>query len=216
VQRLLTANTCSARNVAKEVRPCLRVQRRPSCRSARGCSHERPPGGLRVNGAYGGNCSDAARAAVLSGVGVQWELRGAAVRRDQSHALGFFPIPVRTRAFCRYGGLGSSNRPFPRRRPRSNGSAREPPRPDPARGGETPIQPHRVYPPEGRSSSLESVEARRADVSERGGQGLPGFGGRATPLEPTRPNRHGMRSLPRPNLSSRPKRMLPVLVRKAA
>jgi len=53
-----------------------------------------------------------------SGVGAQWELPGAAARRN----LG------RRRAFCPDGDLGSSNRPFPRRRPRSNGSAREPSR----------------------------------------------------------------------------------------
>jgi hypothetical protein len=53
-----------------------------------------------------GGCS------VPEAVGAQWELPGAVARRDQSHVFGFFPIPVRTRAFCRYGGLGSSNRPF--------------------------------------------------------------------------------------------------------
>jgi hypothetical protein len=79
-------------------------------------------------------------------VGAQWELPGAAARGN----LG------RRRAFCPDGGLGSSNRPFPRRRP-------------------------------------------RADVSERGGPGLPGPGGRTAPGEPPRPNRRWVRSLPRPN-----------------
>ena len=85
---------------------------------------------------------------------MQWELPAAVARRHQRHVFGFFPIPVRTRAFCRYGGLGSSNRPFPRRRPRSNGSAREPPGPHLAGGGETPLQPHGLHPPEGLSGGL--------------------------------------------------------------
>ena len=37
------------------------------------------------------------------GVGVQWELPGAVARRHQRHVFGFFPIPVRTRAFCSKG-----------------------------------------------------------------------------------------------------------------
>src|ERR1035437_9387013 len=52
------------------------------------------------------------------------------------------------------------------------------------------------------SIRFESCPAPRADVSERSGPGLPGFGGRATPLEPTRPNHHRIRSLPPPNLIS--------------
>jgi len=70
-------------------------------------------------------------------------IAGAAARRN----LG------RRRAFWLDGGLGSSNRPFPRRRP-------------------------------------------RADVSERGGPGLPSPQNWATPGEPARPNRRGVRSLP--------------------
>jgi hypothetical protein len=50
---------------------------------------------------------------VIATVGVQWELPGAAARRDQDHDLGFFSLPPRGRAFCPDGDLGSSNRPFP-------------------------------------------------------------------------------------------------------
>src|ERR1035437_726584 len=91
--------------------------------------------------------ADGGHPEVTVGVGAQWELPGAVARRHQRHVFGFFPIPVRTRAFCRYGGLGSSNRPFPRRRPRSNGSAREPSGRDVAGGGETAFEPHRVCAP---------------------------------------------------------------------
>src|ERR1019366_6180026 len=48
---------------------------------------------------------------------VQWEFPGAMARRKQGHALGFLSIPLRRRAFCPDGDLGSSNRPFPRRLP---------------------------------------------------------------------------------------------------
>jgi hypothetical protein len=50
--------------------------------------------------------------------------------------------------------LGSSLRPFPRRRPRSNGSAREPTGPHLAGRREAALEPHGIRPPERRSSSL--------------------------------------------------------------
>src|ERR1035438_3121529 len=65
-----------------------------------------------------------------------------------------FSIPARRRAFCPDGNLGSSFRPFPRRRPRSNGSAREPSGPHLAGGRETALQPHRLHPPRPVPSSL--------------------------------------------------------------
>src|SRR5665647_2138191 len=46
---------------------------------------------------------------------------------------------------------------------------------------------------------FESCLAPRADVSGRGGPGLPGPGGRTAPGEPPRPNRLGLMHLPRPN-----------------
>src|ERR1017187_10198913 len=65
-----------------------------------------------------------------------------------------FAIRSHKREFCPDGDLGSSNRPFPRRRPRSNGSAREPSGPHVAGCGETPVQPHRLHPPAWCSSRL--------------------------------------------------------------
>jgi hypothetical protein len=73
-------------------------------------------------------------------VGRQWELRCAVARRDRVTPSVCFSIPARRPSFCPDRGLGSSNRPFPRRRPRSNGSAREPPGPDVALGGETAVE----------------------------------------------------------------------------
>src|ERR1022692_325422 len=87
-------------------------------------------------------------------VGVQWKLRGAVAHRDHGHPPVPSSNPPRRRAFCPDSGLGSSNRPFSRRRPRSNGSAREPPGPHLAGGGETPLQPHGLHPPEGLSGGL--------------------------------------------------------------
>jgi hypothetical protein len=87
---------------------------------------------------------------------VQWELPGAAARRDQGHPPVPSSNPPRRRAFCPDGDLGSSNRPF-------------------------------------------SMKAARADVSERGGPGLPGAEDREATGESSRANRLGVRSLPRPN-----------------
>src|SRR5450830_753739 len=69
-----------------------------------------------------------------------------------------FSIPARRQAFWPDGDLGSSNRPFPRRRPRSNGSARESSGSHVAGGGETPVQPYRLHPPEGRSGGLRGAQ----------------------------------------------------------
>src|ERR1035437_2822069 len=69
--------------------------------------------------------------------------------------------------------------------PRSNGSAREPSRPDPARGGETPVQPHRVHPPEGRSSSLGAGRRLRARWSGTTGRWRSGDGGRTGSCYPS-------------------------------
>jgi hypothetical protein len=87
-------------------------------------------------------------------VGVQWELPGAVARRDQGRTSGFLSQsgPV-DRRFD--GDLGSSFRPFPRRRPRSNGSARESSGSDVAGGREAALQPHRLHPPRRHPSSLE-------------------------------------------------------------
>jgi hypothetical protein len=90
---------------------------------------------------------------VTLGVGVQWELPAAVARRHQRHVFGFFQIPARRWAFCRDGGLGSSNRPFPRRRPQSNGSARKSSGSNPAGRREAAIKPHGLHAPERRSGS---------------------------------------------------------------
>src|SRR5674476_438807 len=106
-----------------------------------------------------------------------------------------FSIPARRREFCSAGDLGSSNRPFPRRRPRSNGSAREPSGPDPAFGGETALEPNSLPTPERRSGSLKVSPRSRVDGSERSGPGLPRARDRTTPSEPSCPNHGGVRAL---------------------
>src|ERR1035437_2657878 len=110
-----------------------------------------------------------------------------------------FSIRARRRAVWPDGDLGSSNRPFPRRRPRSNGSAREPSGPHVAGGGEAAFEPHRLHPSEGRSGGLEPQLPRGVDGSKRGGPRLPSAGDRTTPREPSRLNRRRVRSLPLPN-----------------
>ena len=52
-------------------------------------------------------------------VGRQWELRCAVARRDRVTPSVCFSISARRREFWPDGDLGSSNRPFPRRRPQS-------------------------------------------------------------------------------------------------
>jgi hypothetical protein len=76
-----------------------------------------------------------------------------------------FSIRLRKRAFCPDGDLGSSNRPFSMKAPRSNGSAREPPGPNPALGGETAVEQNRLRSPTLRSSSLEPGGWLRAQLS---------------------------------------------------
>jgi hypothetical protein len=97
---------------------------------------------------------------------VQWELPGAVARTDRSHAARFpSRAGAETGILSGDRGLGSSNRPFPRRRPRSNGSAREPSRPHLTGSRETAVEPYRLYPPRRVSTSV----GPRVDGSERGG-----------------------------------------------
>src|SRR5664280_644691 len=64
----------------------------------------------------------------------------------------------------------SSNRPFPRRRPRSNGSAREPSGPHVAGGGETAFEPHGLCSPKGVPSDLEPWARGSERVQRREGR----------------------------------------------
>ena len=91
--------------------------------------------------------------------------------------------------------LGSSNRPFPRRRPRSNGSARESPGPDLAGRREAALEPHRLHPPARRSGSLAATQTPRGWLRARV-PGLPDSGDRTAPREPSRLNRHRIGTSP--------------------
>ncbi len=128
-------------------------------------------------------------------VGAQWELPAAVARRHQRHVFGFFPIPVRTRAFCRYGDLGSSNRPFSMKAPRSNGSACESSGSNVAGGRETALQPHCVHPPRWHPSSLEAGCRPQSKVV----RDYLGAGDWTTAGEPPRPNRRGVSDLRAPS-----------------
>src|SRR5450759_4964428 len=66
-----------------------------------------------------------------------------------------FSLPPRRRAFWLDGDLGSSNRPFPRRCPRSNGSARESSGSNVAGSREAALEPPRLHPSEWSSGGLE-------------------------------------------------------------
>src|ERR1035437_7810652 len=120
-------------------------------------------------------------------VGRQWELRGLwRVERESRPRFPSESLP-RRREFCSDGDLGSSNRPFPRRRPRSNGSKGAPSRPDLAGSREAALEPHRVHPPRPHPGSLKEGwhpdGGLRARWSETTGHWRSGDGGERTGFE---------------------------------